>query len=126
MQLVRQEVTIMETADQLGVDRSTVMRIRTVVREGALQALAESRPGARPRERDLEAASKRRLTFPEADVNPKLIGARECWLMKPGSLTELGNGQLNAGGHLGTERLQGDLDRTPGHAIRQIDRTTVD
>lgn len=59
MQLVRQEVTIMEAADHWGVDRSTVMRIRTVAKEGALQALAESRPGARSRQRDLELETAR-------------------------------------------------------------------
>ena len=45
LQLVRQEVTIAEAADQWEVDRSTIMRIRTVAKEGALAALAESRPG---------------------------------------------------------------------------------
>ena len=34
-----------EAADHWEVDRSTIMRIRTVAKEGALAALAESRPG---------------------------------------------------------------------------------
>ena len=40
LQLVRQEVTIAEAAEQQHVDRSTIMRIRTVAKEGALAALA--------------------------------------------------------------------------------------
>lgn len=35
LQLVRQEVTIAEAAEQQQVDRSTIMRIRTVAKEGA-------------------------------------------------------------------------------------------
>lgn len=63
MQLVRQEVTIAEAAQQWEVDRSTVMRIRTVAKEGALGALAESRPGVKAqRDWELEAA---RLQVPD-------------------------------------------------------------
>jgi transposase len=54
LQLVRQEVTMAEAAVQWQVDRSTIMRIRTVAKEGALAALAASRPGMRSRERDWE------------------------------------------------------------------------
>ena len=54
LQLVRQEVTIAEAAVAHRVDRSTVMRIRTVAKEGALAALAASKPGVRGRERDYE------------------------------------------------------------------------
>ena len=50
LQLVRQEVTIAEAAAQ-HVDRSTIMRIRTVAKEGALAA---SKPGVAARERDYE------------------------------------------------------------------------
>ncbi len=58
LSLVRQEVTIIEAADKWGVDRGVVMRIRTVAKEGALAALASSKPGAKTRQRDheLEAA----------------------------------------------------------------------
>jgi transposase-like protein len=56
LQLVRQEVTIAEAATQWDVDRSTVMRIRTVAKEGPLAALAESRPGVKAAQRELEAA----------------------------------------------------------------------
>ena len=43
LQLVRQEATIAEVAAQQHVDRSTIMRIRTVAKEGALAALAASK-----------------------------------------------------------------------------------
>jgi hypothetical protein len=45
LQLVRGETTIGEAADRYGVDRSTIMRLRTVAKDGALAALAESKPG---------------------------------------------------------------------------------
>jgi transposase len=45
LQLVRQEVTIAEAATEHQVDRSTIMRIRTVAEAGALEALAASKPG---------------------------------------------------------------------------------
>ena len=46
--LVRGEETIAQAADRVGVDRSTVMKLRTVARQGALDALAQSKPGVRP------------------------------------------------------------------------------
>lgn len=54
LRLVRQEVTIAEAAAAEHVDRSTIMRIRTVAKEGALAALAASKPGVAARERDYE------------------------------------------------------------------------
>ncbi len=45
--LVRGESTIGEAADRAGVDRSTVMKLRAVAKQGALEALAASRPGVR-------------------------------------------------------------------------------
>jgi transposase len=59
LQLVRQELTIAEAADTHQVDRSTIMRIRTVAKDGALAALAESRPGVKARERDVELEAAR-------------------------------------------------------------------
>ena len=59
LQLVRQELTIAEAADTHQVDRSTIMRIRTVAKDGALAALAESRPGVKGRERDVELEAAR-------------------------------------------------------------------
>ncbi len=54
LQLVRQEVTVAEAATAQHVDRSTIMRIRVVAKEGALAALAASKPGAGGRDRDYE------------------------------------------------------------------------
>jgi transposase len=51
---VRQEVTIAEAASAHQVDRSTIMRIRTVAKEGALAALAASKPGVAAQARDYE------------------------------------------------------------------------
>jgi transposase len=59
LQLVRQETTIAEAADQAGVDRTTVMKLRTVAKQGALDALAASRPGVR-----------------KDGVDPELVAAR--------------------------------------------------
>ena len=43
--LVRGECTTREAADRAGVDRSTIMKLRQVAKQGALDALAASRPG---------------------------------------------------------------------------------
>ena len=45
--MARGEYTIAEAADRARVDRSTVMKLRTVARQGALDALAASKPGVR-------------------------------------------------------------------------------
>ena len=45
--LLRGEVTTREAADRAGVDRSTIMKLRQVAKEGALAALAASRPGVK-------------------------------------------------------------------------------
>lgn len=68
LQLVRQEVTIAEAAAAEQVDRSTIMRIRTVAKEGALAALAASKPGVQGRTRDyeLEAAQAEVARLSEA------------------------------------------------------------
>jgi hypothetical protein len=52
--LVRQEVTIAEAAASQPVDRSTILRIRTVAKQGALAALAASKPGVAASARDVE------------------------------------------------------------------------
>lgn len=54
LQLVRQEVTVAEVASAQQVDRSTIMRIKQVAKDGALAALAASKPGIKGRERDYE------------------------------------------------------------------------
>lgn len=57
LQLVRQEVTMAEAAAAAGVDRSTIVRIRQVAKDGALSALAASKPGAAGKARDAELAA---------------------------------------------------------------------
>src|SRR5918994_3360294 len=59
LQLVRQETTIAEAADRVGVDRSTIMRLRTVAKDGALAALAESKPGVQQARRGVELEAAR-------------------------------------------------------------------
>jgi transposase len=54
LQLVRGETTMADAAARWQVDRSTILRIRTVAKDGALAALAASRPGKQTRERDHE------------------------------------------------------------------------
>ncbi len=50
LQLIRGEATIAQAAAASAVDRSTIIRVRQVAKEGALAALAASKPGAgRPR-----------------------------------------------------------------------------
>ena len=59
LQLVRGETTIAEAADRYGVDRSTIMRLRTVAKDGALAALSESKPGVQAARRDVELEAAR-------------------------------------------------------------------
>jgi transposase len=56
---VRGETTISEAADRFEVDRSTIMRLRTVAKDGALAALADSKPGVAAAKRDVELAAAR-------------------------------------------------------------------
>jgi transposase len=85
LQLVRQEVTLAEAAETWKVDRSTIMRIRTVAKEGALTALAESRPGVKAAQRDweLEAARADNARLGEAlkemAVKLMLVEGKERW-----------------------------------------------
>ncbi len=57
--LLRGESTISEAADRAGVDRSTVMKLRMVAKQGALEALAASRPGVKAAGVDPELAEAR-------------------------------------------------------------------
>ena len=61
-------MTIAEVATQQHVDRSTIMRIRSVAKEGALAALAASKPGvgAKPRDCELELAEAENARLGEA------------------------------------------------------------
>jgi transposase-like protein len=85
LQLVRQEATIAEVAAQQHVDRSTIMRIRTVAKEGALAALAASKPGvgAKARDYELEQAKAENARLGEAlkemAVKLMLIEGKDGW-----------------------------------------------
>ena len=85
LRLVRQEVTIAEAAAERHVDRSTIMRIRTVAKEGALAALAASKPGVAARQRDYELelakAENARLSeaLKEMAVKLMLIEGKDGW-----------------------------------------------
>ena len=46
LRLVRGEATIAQAATEAGVDRSTIIRLRQVAKDGALAALAASKPGS--------------------------------------------------------------------------------
>ena len=54
---MRGEFTTIEAAERAGVDRSTIMKLWTVAKQGALDALAASRPGVRPGGPDPELAA---------------------------------------------------------------------
>lgn len=83
--LVTGECSQNEAAERWGVDRSTVARIRTTAKEGALAALAESKPGRRRDEVDPELAAARaeveRLgtTVKEQAVELVALRAKSRW-----------------------------------------------
>lgn len=85
LQLVRQESTVAEVAAAQQVDRSTIMRIKTVAKDGALAALAASKPGIKGRERDyeLEAAKAEIARLSEAckelAVKLTLVEGKDGW-----------------------------------------------
>jgi transposase len=54
LQLVRGETTINAAAEAAGVDRSTIMKLRQVAKDGALAALSASKPGVGKTPRDVE------------------------------------------------------------------------
>ena len=54
LQLVRGETTINAAAEAAGVDRSTIMKLRQVAKDGALAALSASKPGVGKTARDVE------------------------------------------------------------------------
>jgi transposase-like protein len=55
--LLRGEFSTIEAAERSGVDRSTIMKLRTVAKQGALDGLAASRPGVRAGGPDPELAA---------------------------------------------------------------------
>jgi transposase-like protein len=71
--LMRGESTIREAADRAGVDRSTVMKLREVAKQGALEALSASRPGVRA-----------------GGVDPELVAARAEIARLSEALKEMG------------------------------------
>ena len=68
LQLVRGETTINQAAEAAGVDRSTIMKLRQVAKEGAMAALSASKPGVgkTPRDVELEAANAEVARLSEA------------------------------------------------------------
>lgn len=85
MQLVRGETTIADAADRSGVDRSTISKLRDVARQGALEALAQARPGKRGTQRDVELAEVRaeverlKNALAEMAVRLTLAEGKEPW-----------------------------------------------
>ncbi|MGH2843826.1 MAG: hypothetical protein ACRDKL_09605 [Solirubrobacteraceae bacterium] len=60
LQLLTGELSQRRASERWGVDPTTIMRIRKVGREGALSALAQSRPGRRDGDqRDVELVAAR-------------------------------------------------------------------
>lgn len=74
-----------DAADRAGVDRSTIAKLRAVARQGALEALSQSRPGRREKQRDveLEAAQaeveRLRAALAEMAVRLTLAEGKEPW-----------------------------------------------
>lgn len=83
--LVRGELSTAEAADRAGVDRSTIMRVKEVAKQGALNALAASRPGVRQDGPDPELQAARaeiaRLSeaLKEMGVRLMLAEGKERW-----------------------------------------------
>jgi transposase len=83
--LLRGEYTMAEAAERAGVDRSTILKLRTVAKQGALDALAASRPGVKTGGVDPELQAARaeiaRLTeaLKEMGVRLMLAEGKERW-----------------------------------------------
>ncbi|MGB3411291.1 MAG: hypothetical protein WBA45_08830 [Microthrixaceae bacterium] len=54
LQLMRDETTVSRAAESAGVDRSVIVKLRQVAKEGATSALSSSRPGSGKTVRDIE------------------------------------------------------------------------
>lgn len=67
IQLMRGQTMVGAIAAQAGVDRSTIMRLQQVARQGALEALAASRPGA---------SGRPAVTSSQARPGPRSSGSR--------------------------------------------------
>jgi transposase len=85
LQLIRQETTVGAAAIAWQVDPSTITRIKTTAKEGALAALSDSKPGVKARERDAEIeglrADNARLAeaIKQMAVKLTLIEGKEGW-----------------------------------------------
>ncbi len=85
LQLVRSEATVAEVASTQQVDRSTIMRIKQVAKDGALAALAASKPGVKGNDRDheLDAAKAEIARLSEAvkelAVKLTLVEGKDGW-----------------------------------------------
>lgn len=85
MQLVRGETTVAEAAERARVDRATIAKLREVAKAGALDALAQSRPGRRGTQRDVELedaraeAERLRTALAEMAVRLTLAEGKEPW-----------------------------------------------
>jgi transposase len=83
--LLRGEYSTAEAAERAGVDRSTIMRVREVAKQVALDALAASKPGVRHGGPDPELAAARaelaRLAeaLKEMGVRLMLAEGKERW-----------------------------------------------
>jgi len=83
--LLRGEFTTVQAAERAGVDRTTVMRVRQVAKQGALDALSASKPGVRTGGVDPELAEARaevaRLSeaLKEMGVRLMLAEGKERW-----------------------------------------------
>jgi transposase len=83
--LLRGEYTTVQAAERAGVDRTTVMRVRQVAKQGALDALSASKPGVRTGGVDPELAEARaevaRLSeaLKEMGVRLMLAEGKERW-----------------------------------------------
>jgi transposase len=104
LQLIRGETTVGEAADRFGVDRSTIMRLRMVAKDGALAALSESKPGVQQARRDVELEAARaeaaRLgeALQELAVRLVLVEGKGRWAEWPGPAQGGSGHQVRAAG----------------------------
>jgi hypothetical protein len=68
-----------EAALQWEVDRTMVMRIRTVAKESTLASLAESRPGVKTRERDFRLEQVKAENARWMGRRRAMAGGRQAW-----------------------------------------------
>jgi transposase len=85
VQVLCGEMTVAQCAEHWRVDRSTIMKAREVAKQGALAALAASRPGVRADGVDVELLAARgeiaRLSeaLKEMAIKVTLLEGKERW-----------------------------------------------